>query len=961
MSVDTLQNVESYIRDLAKDRKCRFTENFLDYDKLRLGYVTAGQFFRVIRELIGVALDQKAQEFIRKEYGVNKNDINWRRFVSSIEGKFDENDFIIPPESKLLRTIEAPTVGTKAFHKKPGDDSYDNLRPLLSRISRFIKYQGYVIRECYKQFDIHNVGIITESQFYRSFPGPQDITPAEITALAQRYQSLTTPGCVDYLAFEKDLNDLAAAEDLAKTGINAKDEGSQGTVALEPREDFLRPSFHMIIDRIKFVVHRRGIRVMDFFIDYDKLRHDTITEHQFACALLLAVGKEAQLSRPEVQVVINYYRRKDNPDLIAYRDFCRQIDAPFHILDLEKDPLKQPVTPSRGMLSRGLAKLDEDDEQRVSNLLDKIKSQVAKRRILTYPYFQDYDSGSAMTQVVTPAQFSRVLHFLGLEISSEDCRRLCRKFTDPTSGNVSYRIFCQAIDSWFNNESSVVNQENDVESGRDLEDTVRPAIGETQSGKQVSRCDWSAITEPDLKSAGDNWPVDVLLDRIRHLVLVNRVALKPWFTDFDQLRTGQMTRTQFERCLTAAGLSRLHFHDLTPAQIKTLVEAYVSPNDPKMVNWTKFVEDVDSVFTLPALEMKPMVRVLPQETYLQPKPGTVDWNTVSDEIRENYEHSMATLRRKILERRMLLLPDFEAFDKSHRGYVSPKNFRQLVLMFNFCLKPAEIDAILARHSNDEGFDYRGFLQTLDPQVESEKVYQYPKRLEELRKTNIFGRERKEMEPIIYDTEGVLQQLKAQVFRRRIRLAEWFRDQDQLNHGYMPRITFRRCLGALPLEMNETGLSAIEDRYKGSKPDTVDWKAFCAEVEHVFQTPDLEKDPLKEPETYVPDSMVKQNFLSLEMAKVADRALVKVADKVRQRRLQLLPLFRDFDVTHRYTVSQNQFRRVLMALDLADLITEKEWSCLYCKYRHPLGVVDNINYQAFIDDVYTEAGIDPRVP
>lgn len=72
------------------------------------------------------------------------------------------------------------------------------------------------------------------------------------------------------------------------------------------------------------------------------------------------------------------------------------------------------------------------------------------------------------------------------------------------------------------------------------------------------------------------------------------------------------------------------------------------------------------------------------------------------------------------------------------------------------------------------------------------------------------------------------------------------------------------------------------RYKGPKPETVDWRAFCAEIEHVFQTPDLEKDPLKQPETYVPDSMVKQNFLSLETAQVADRAVLKVADQVSRR-------------------------------------------------------------------------------
>lgn len=49
------------------------------------------------------------------------------------------------------------------------------------------------------------------------------MTAAEMTALAQRYQSLTAPGCVDYLAFEKDLKDLSAAEELAKSGMNTNE------------------------------------------------------------------------------------------------------------------------------------------------------------------------------------------------------------------------------------------------------------------------------------------------------------------------------------------------------------------------------------------------------------------------------------------------------------------------------------------------------------------------------------------------------------------------------------------------------------------------------------------------------------------------------------------------------------------------------------------------------------------
>ncbi|VDQ10281.1 unnamed protein product, partial [Trichobilharzia regenti] len=74
----------------------------------------------------------------------------------------------------------------------------------------------------------------------------------------------------------------------------------------------------MIVDRIKFAVRNRGIRVMEFFVDYDKLRHNEVTEHQFICALLSAVGKEAQLSRGEVQMLANYYRSKRDPQMINY-------------------------------------------------------------------------------------------------------------------------------------------------------------------------------------------------------------------------------------------------------------------------------------------------------------------------------------------------------------------------------------------------------------------------------------------------------------------------------------------------------------------------------------------------------------------------------------------------------------------------------------------------------------------
>ncbi|CAH8654694.1 unnamed protein product [Heterobilharzia americana] len=629
--------------------------------KLAAAY-TAGVLHTVLRSLIGVPLERPQENLILQKYGVSDNKyINWREFVGAIEGKCDENDFSLPPGLKVLQTIESLNVGTKSLHHLPGDEKFDCIRPLLSRIHQFNEYQGYIIRDCYRQYDKHNMGLVTESQFFRGFPGPKDINDEEILLLVQRYQSSITPGFVNYLAFENDVRMVGNSEKTSKDGVPPGECKESGLVYR--KEDLLNPSQHMIVDRIKVAVYNRGIRVLDFFVDYDKLRHDEVTQHQFMCALLSAVGKEARLNCGEVQMLANYYRSKRNPQMVNYREFCREIDSPFHTLQLEKDPLKQISMPPTGALSKALCMLNPEEEDLVSKLLGRIKNEVREKRILTFPYFRDYDMGTCFSGFITGSQFERVLHFLGLNASKEDCRQL--------------------LDDWYTAAAPVsLNEDNpdDVNFEKSTVDKINcvPEIGDTLCGKNAARRNWCSTITPIINSDGDKWPAKVFLDRIRHLTLVNRIPLKPWFYDFDHLRSGYVTRSQFERCLTAAGLTRLGLHDLTPTQVNTLADNYMSPADPNTVNWMKFVNDVDTVFTIPELEKQPLTRVLPQETFIQPKPGTADWSTATAEMIQNYESGMAVIRRKVNERRMLLLPDFTAFDP-HKTIVS-KNATLKILL-----------------------------------------------------------------------------------------------------------------------------------------------------------------------------------------------------------------------------------------------------------------------------------------
>ena len=84
---------------------------------------------------------------------------------------------------------------------------------------------------------------------------------------------------------------------------------------------------------MRVAVHKYRVRPIEFFKDYDKLRSGVITENQFVCGLSLALGKEAQLSRPQIQKVMEYYRIPDGR--VGYKGFCDMMEnGEFYLQDL---------------------------------------------------------------------------------------------------------------------------------------------------------------------------------------------------------------------------------------------------------------------------------------------------------------------------------------------------------------------------------------------------------------------------------------------------------------------------------------------------------------------------------------------------------------------------------------------------------------------------------------------------
>jgi hypothetical protein len=109
-------------------------------------------------------------------------------------------------------------------------------------------------------------------------------------------------------------------------------------------------SIQEIVDKISVACHKEGIRITDFFRDYDRLRSGIITDRQFATGLTDGVQRVANLSVQDIEQLTEYYRRSDGR--CDYKTFADTIENAFNVPDIEKKPLANVIRPPRGLLSK---------------------------------------------------------------------------------------------------------------------------------------------------------------------------------------------------------------------------------------------------------------------------------------------------------------------------------------------------------------------------------------------------------------------------------------------------------------------------------------------------------------------------------------------------------------------------------------------------------------------------------
>ena len=181
-------------------------------------------------------------------------------------------------------------------------------------------------------------------------------------------------------------------------------------------------------------------------------------------------------------------------------------------------------------------------------------------------------------------------------------------------------------------------------------------------------------------------------NKLRAEVVMKRIRIKEYFRDIDKLRKGYCSHDQFRRTLQLTGIN---IDDHTMA---LLYSKYKLPDG--LVDYKTFTENIDLIWTTPGIEQNPLeeVQKVTENSTLMARR---DYFDIGQQETEALNYLLEQIKKDIKDRRILLRPHFQDFDRVRNGYVTKSQF--LRVLNAFMIEPTnEYINILLKRYVDKG-------------------------------------------------------------------------------------------------------------------------------------------------------------------------------------------------------------------------------------------------------------------
>ena len=894
---------------------------FEDFDKLRSGRVSNDQFRRCF-QFIGFSLTDAEYEALRSEYA-DRGMVNYRRFLDDVQDVFSNKNLEHDPHGTTMdgKNLAMRTQGMTARSVNM------DLETLLRKLAHQVTTRGVHIRESFEDFDKNNNGRVTQGQFFRALPF-RDLNQSELQLLQRTYADPILKD-ISYRQLNQDVQDvinsvrpLQPNTGFIRNGVPRflphQMQSFKYQQEIEPSDDLL--------ERFARVVREQRIRIRDFFKAHDPLNIGIITPNKFESTCTLF---GFNFTENDLKYLINkYYTNKDRTDYVRYADFCSDVE---NIAETKRlMPFDRTVLP---------------DTPELNSVLDKIRQLVNRSRINILPTLTGFDR--LKRGFITAPQLHRALSTLQIFISTAELNVLVNAYGNET--DVDYFKFVEDVDPQH------AQRRREYRPIGTTKESIDKVFGHTPTGDRfvtqdqaddmIYRSRRGLITKVDEKR-----DIHSLLTQMRRWAIVNSVVFGDFFKDFDHINCGEIPVHQFR-----SGMSISTF-PLTEDEFDLIVENYSSESRPGFVMWRKFSEDVLSAVAPIELEKTPTVNPS------TPK-DTVRMSSISNENKVPnaiVKRLLDDCARRVKSRRIMLMEQFKDKDPLNHKRITASHFAQIIQLIGVHITKQEVNE-LCKYYNDPKcnlVDYAEFVSDIDKLVglifgdrASSSIV--------VRPIPSYGNE-KDCPYIVsqlstaghvFDWKELCSKLQTYVFKRGIRLEDFFLAFDFHHMGYVTKQKFRSVVGQTDLPLTSEQIDIILDTFTvPNQEDLFDYKSFCKDINDVFYVPELQKKPLDDglaKSRALPDPSMTLQKLNERDEEECQNILKRMRYLVLTRRMNIREQFMDYDSRPRKNyITRQQFKQSIARLGLS--ASPAEFNILCKKYR--CTDLDDMNYQQFCNDI-----------
>ncbi len=698
---------------------------------------------------------------------------------------------------------------------------------------------------------------------------------------------------------------------------------------------------------------------------FDKIGNKRITLTQAARALDLM---KIHLSAAEMSVLSDFL---DGKELFDYARFCEEMDTVFGHRGLEKDPdhqMPDPLEGTRSLRPWGVKPISESQKARLDGVLRECARQTQIRGLIPKNAFKPWDK-TGWGYVSRPA-FIREIMGLYKKLSPSDADLLATSFATEDEADVNYRAF-----------HTVVCPDSVVPESAD--DAIAAAAAATGHSAEEGALPGNAAFRGEADA-------QVVLDALIRQGATRRVRPVDFFLDFDPLRKGFITQQQFMRGMRNANFD---FTGLGTGAMEAVTSMFFDPG-LNAVHYPSFCEELEKAFTVKGLERNPSGTTDTRARTVASQPLRVQ-RVLNDSEEAEVQGLLKDMRYRVQSRRIELVNMFKDFDRTNEEHVSEGRFLRVLASLRLVPPDPRVQQLLVRKFRGQGAKntqvcWRAFKDMVDPG--------------DAAMGNIItadGPSASAPVPRVRyedaDARRVVFKIKAAVKANRIRLSEFLRDSDKLKRGYITAHQLEAGLSAAGVQLTPPEHASLAAAYAAqgmldaSGRPSVKWLQLVDDVEAVFgavqgleQHPDFEVEAAAAAATQttaslegVPSNLRDSSRLSsagassIGVSRQGDspfdaaggrrlssdeeaelRAVLRSVERfVAAKRLNMKPVFLDFDKSKRGYLPFNQFARALATMGIP--ISHPQRELVGRAFSTPASDVVEVSYRWFM------AAVDPR--